>query len=204
MANFTVSMLIRTKNLEKLGEIQARLKDFSIPLSNIIGEWAADNKRKFAASRGAEDTGADEPPSFWDPLKTDLNAFLAGGRKRLSYQIWKRRKGMPDWLMVATGALMESLIGRGNFGEYVDESKAVFGTPLDPKDAMKAAYNFEKRPTIFLGRDDRNMIRRQFQQYLSMGDNYKELLLSASSRKYDLEQEFKALDMRLAQVAANG
>ena len=109
----------------------------------------------------------------------------------------------PDWLMVRTGALMQSLTTRGGFGELIDNASAVFGTPLVPDDAVKAAGNFKKRPTIFLSESDRLMIRREFKNYLNMGANYRDLLFARAGGLSALKAEMKLLDFLYAE-AVNG
>jgi hypothetical protein len=68
-----------------------------------------------------------------------------------------------------TGALRDALASEGGFAQFVDAHRAVFGKPLDPEAAAHARYNRETRPTIFLGRADRHMIRRELQRYLNFG-----------------------------------
>ena len=197
MANFSIKINVTTQNLERIDEIAARLKDFAAPFSQIIGEWAEGNVRKFAAAEGAELTGADEPPTHWEPITEKYYRQKHGPVKRGGRQLF------PDWLMVRTGDLMRSLTTRGGFGEYFDEVQAIFGTPLDPEDAAKASFNFEKRPTVFLGRSDRLMIRRNFQDYLAMGANYKDALFAAAGARYALAKEMKALDAQFSEALAN-
>lgn len=196
MAHFTVKLSLASRNMERLDELASRLKDFTVPLSNIIGEWARGNTRKFDAAVGAELSGADEPPTQWEPVTLAYYKQKHGPVQR------GNRTMFPDWLMVRTGDLMRSLTQRGLFAEFFDATKAVFGTPLDPEEAAKASYNFAKRPTVFLGRSDRNMIRREFQDYLSLGANYKDALFAGASRRYALQKEMQILDMEFAEAVS--
>lgn len=201
MADFSIKTRIVTKNLSILDEVNARLKDFSIPLSNIVAQWAKGNKRKFAAAKGKENTGAsgtDLDPAVWQPLMQSLGrmsqiekrAYFEWGQKDMGtpYQRWKRKHGMPNWLMVATGSLLQSLSSRGMFGEFIDNARAVFGQPLDPEDSDKARYNYKKRPTIFLSLSDRLMVKAQFQNYLNLGGNYRDLLFARAGRLKALQE----------------
>ena len=106
---------------------------------------------------------------------------------------------MADWLMVATGNLMNALTTDG-FESEVNAQAAVFGTPKDETDAAAAAYNSASRPTIFLGRGDRNMVRRQIQRYLSFGPGYESVVADRSARRYALEQEMAQMDVDFAQT----
>ena len=196
MSNFTVNVKVVSKNTERIDELAARLKDFSVPLSNIIDEWADGNVRKFDESRGAELSGTSIAPVEWEGVTEKYYDQKHGPVKRGSRSIF------PDWLMVRTGDLMRALTTRGNFGEYFDQVKAIFGTPLDAEDAAKASYNFAKRPTIFLSESDRLMIRRNFQQYLDLGENYREMLFARAGRLADLQKEIVNLDTQFGEASA--
>ena len=206
MSLFSVSITFRTKNAERLAMLQARCADFTEPMTQIVKEWAVGNRQKFAAARGMEDNGVQQLGGpYWEPLKAgNLNSYLAGGSRGVSrYQRWKRRMGMQDWLMVATGNLMKALTTEG-FEQSVGPQGAVFGTPTDETDANAAKYNSEKRQVIFLGRGDRNMIRRNIKNYLSFGPGYEDVLADRSSRRYGLEQDAARMDMEFAAVAGGG
>ena len=179
-------------DLATCAEIAQRVRNFSIPFANIIAEWAAGNARKFAAGEGAEIGGAsgqDLRPASWTPLSD-------------RYRQAKQRKGFSDWLMVRTGALMESLTSSGGFAQFIDAHRAVFGTPLDAEDADKAMYNSESRPTIFLSEPDRLMIRRELQNYISFGGNYKAFLWARAGRLAVLKHESAEMDMQFREAAA--
>jgi hypothetical protein len=164
---FRLQIKLQTRNAERLYELWSRLQDFSPLFANIIAEWAEGNARKFNAAVGAEATGVAQPPSQWE-------ALVPGYMKR------KRREGYPDALMQRTGALRQALTNRGAFAEFVEPHRAVFGIPLDDEAAAHARYNRDRRPTIFLGRSDRHMIRRELQRYLSFGANYREAFFSGA------------------------
>jgi len=182
------------QDLSRLGEIQARMKDFSIPFGDIIDKWAESNSRKFEAGRGAELSGtggADLRPAVWEPLQS------------LPYVRSKRRRGFADWLMVGTGALMSALTNRGNFGEFIDTHRVAFGVPLDEEDAVKAVNkrNATLRPTIFLSLPDRNMIKAVLKDYISMSDNYRGFLMSSTDRILGLRKEMKQMNLEFAEVS---
>lgn len=190
MTTFTFSFRFTTNNVDRLEKLQARCMDFSEPLLRIVSEWALGNKRKFAASRGNESTGVQQfDDVFWEPITS-------------AYAKSKRRKGQADWLMVATGSLMQSLTTEGAFGQYVDEKHAQFGTPMDSEDADKAMYNAQSRRVIFLSRGDRLMIKREIKNYLNFGPGYRDALADIAARKVALEQESAQMAVDFANTVA--
>ena len=195
MGMFKLQLRTEPRNFEKLSEIRARLQDFSFPFANIIKEWAQGNARKFARGVGAESTGADQELATWEPV-TEAYWYQKHGPI-----IFGERTLYPDWLMVKTGALMAAL---GNdtsgFEKFISEKIAAFGTPLNEEEAMKAKGNRAKRPTIFLDRTDRGMIRREMQHYLSLGSGYKAALKAISAGKAVLKKENKELLISFAQT----
>ena len=177
---------------DKCAEIAQRMRDFSIPFGEIINEWAAGNVRKFGAGKGSESSGfsgGDLTPARWEPLTEE-------------YRRAKERKGFANWLMVRTGALMDSLCNRGAFSEFMDSHRVIFGVPLDSQAADEALHNSESRPTIFLSGPDRLMIRRNLQQYLTMGGDYKAVMFAASARRYALQKEQITLDVQFREAMA--
>lgn len=192
MGSFKLQFRLTGQNLEAVEEVRARLQDFSAPFAAIVDEWAKGNEDKFAKGKGAELTGVDQPPAFWASVSPAYYRQKHGPVLRGS------RTTYPDWLMVRTGDLAASLTSPGAFSEYVDKHRVVFGTPLNQEDADKAMFNREKRPTIFLGRSDRQMVRREMSRYLSMGENYRELMFAKAGRLTALKREMQGLDMRFA------
>lgn len=190
MGTFKLRLEMTPQRFEKLSEIRARLGDFSIPFANIIAEWAQGNiKRKFAKSIGAEQTGVDQSPAAWAPVTP------AYYRQKHGPIVRGNRPLYPDWLMVRTGALKEALGTMGGFSEFHDNHRAVFGTPLNSEAQAAAAGNKEKRPTVFLDRTDRHMVRRELQRYLSIGENYQQFMKDIAGRKYALKKMTAELDM---------
>lgn len=194
MGMFKIQLRTTPQGFEKLGEIRARLQDFSVPFANIIKEWAKGNARKFERSAGAELTGADQQLTTWEPVTEAYYKQKHGPIMRGERTLY------PDWLMVRTGALRAALGASGAFAEYIDAKTASFGTPLDPDAAMAASGNREKRPTIFLDRTDRGVIRREMQRYLSMGEGYKSMLRAISGGKAALMRESRELNIAFAQT----
>ena len=193
MGLFRLRVEVNPKNVEKLDEIASRLKDFSVVFSNIIDEWATGNvKRKFARGLGAERTGIDQPPAEWKPVSQAYYRQKHGPIVRGSRTLF------PDWLMVKTGTLMNALGRRGGFTEYVDAHRAVFGTPIDPDAAAAAIGNKETRPTVFFDRTDRHAIRRELQQYLSMGANYRNMMWESARRKTLIKKQIKEMDLNFS------
>jgi hypothetical protein len=167
VALFTLKVDVKTRNPQLLYELWSRLQDFSIVFANIIAEWARGNKRKFDAARTMELIGVDQPPVAWAPVTPGYYKQKHGANVAASRRTGKllkrtmRAGGYPDWLMVRTGALRDALASEGGFAQFVDSHRAVFGQPLDEEAAAHARYNRATRPTIFLGRADRHMIRRE-------------------------------------------
>jgi hypothetical protein len=199
MGLFKLRLKVDPQNFDKLDEIRGRLQDFSVPFANIIAEWANGNmKRKFAKGMGAEQIGADQAPARWEPVTEAYYKQKHGPIKRGD------RRLFPDWLMVRTGALMSALGTPGAFAEAVDAHRAVFGTPLDEEAAAAAAGNREKRPTVFLDRTDRNTVRRELQRYLSLGENYKDLLWQIAGRKSALKKMAMEMDFEFSGASSSG
>jgi len=183
MGSLTFRFAVTSKNAERLPELAARCSDFSAPLASIVGEWGRSNAAKFDLSRGMEESGVyEDADTYWDRLTPP-------------YMKQKRRKGMPDWLMVATGSLMNSLTTDGGYAEYVDAHQAVFGNPLDPEDALKAAVQSPFRRVIFLNQKDRLAIVRELKNYLGFGDNYKDLLFARGAAAVGTRAEQAAMDV---------
>lgn len=194
MGMFKLQLRTTPKGFEKLGEIRARLQDFSVPFASIIQEWAKGNARKFARSAGAELTGADQQLTTWAPV---TEAYY---KQKHGPVIRGERTLYPDWLMVRTGALRAALGTSGAFAEYISAKTASFGTPLDTDAAMAAWGNRKKRPTIFLDRTDRGVIRREMQRYLSMGEGYKQMLWAISGGKAAIMRMNKEMNVAFAQT----
>lgn len=195
MGMFKIQLRTTPQGFEKLSELRSRLQDFSVPFANIIKEWAKGNvARKFERSSGAELTGADQQLVTWEPVTPAYYKQKHGPIKRGDRTLY------PDWLMVKTGALRAALGTSGAFAEYIGAKTASFGTPLDSDAAAAAWGNRKKRQTIFLDRTDRGVIRREMQQYLSMGEGYKKLLRDIAGRKAFIMRMDKELNIAFAQT----
>lgn len=195
MGLFRFRLDVNPKNFEKLDEIRSRLEDFSVVFGNIISEWAQGNvKRKFARAMGGEKMGVDQIMTRWEPVTEAYYRQKHGPIVRGNRQLY------PDWLMVKTGNLMNTLGTRGLFAEFIDKKRAVFGHPLNDEAEAAAMGNIESRPTIFLDRTDHHVIRRELQRYLSMGENYKNLMWAMAGRKTALKKEMKQLDIAYAET----
>jgi hypothetical protein len=75
---------------------------------------------------------------------------------------------------------------------------------MNEEEAMKAIGNHDSRPTVFLSRPNRNMIRRNLQQYLNLGADYKDIMLAKAASAYALKKEAMQLDMGFSEAMANG
>ena len=103
-------------------------------------------------------------------------------------------------ILLLNGPNLNTLGTRGLFSEFIDKKRAVFGTPLNDEAEAAALGNQATRPTVFLDRTDRNVIRRELQRYLSLGENYKELMWAMAGRKTALMKEAKQLDIAFAET----
>ena len=157
-------------------EIASRIENLVPAFENIVNEWANTNREMFQRAEGQQMFGAEVSTDlFWQGLTPD----------------YARQKGadeFPDWLMVRTGSLMESLSDPNQFFHAETPQQAVFGIPTDPGDEAKAGGNWKKRPTIVLKDMDIPVIRKNLQDYFSLGENYREImfqrgLASAYNRK---------------------
>ena len=196
MGTFKLNLKLAMR-FDKCAEIAQRMRDFSIPFAEIINEWAGGNVRKFGAGEGAETSGAagqDLSPVTWEPLQSP------------DYMKSKRRGGFADWLMVRTGDLMAALTNPIGTDVSVDAHRVIFGVPLNPNDAVKALNKRTRalRPTVFLSGPDRLMIRRNLQQYISMGGNYKEFLWARAGKLGRMQDEAYEMDLNFAEAVANG
>lgn len=151
---------VRITNGGVFPELVERLKDFRPVFEVIVRQWARGNVDKFRKSLGGETTGAAiDPTVFWMPLaESTIRA--------------KRKKGQPDQIMVATGALAQALTDPSGFWQAMTAQQVAFGTPGGLEEELKARYNWQTRQTIFLGEDDQMMINEKVQSYLSLGPEF--------------------------------
>jgi hypothetical protein len=170
-------------NADRLPELAGRIQDLSPAFKNIILEWAKDNEDKFGLSVGKEASGASiDPTVFWEALSPQ-------------YMKSKRKQGMTDQIMSATGSLKQSLTTPDQFLQSVTEQQALFGSPLSADDAMKAQYNWIRRQTIFLSLDDQRMIQKEISDYLSLGQNYRQIQFAKGLERLALKKEVAQLDI---------
>lgn len=163
----TFKIKVRVKDADIFPELQGRLKDFRPAFEVIIKQWARGNVDKFRSSVGMEDTGAAiDPNVFWSALaESTIRA--------------KRRHGIPNQIMVETGALMQALTDPSGFWSEMTASQTVFGTPGSLEDELKVRYNWQTRQAIFLGADDQVMIDEKVHSYLSLGPDFERKRFSA-------------------------
>lgn len=184
MGNLNLRIKASGAGFEGLDEMRARIADLSPVFQRLIPLWASHNMDKFARGQGMESEGADQGSSvWWAPL---VPATMRA----------KRHKGYPDSIMVATGSLKQSLTSEDAFAQFVSETQAVFGTPLDEDDAQKVGYNWTTRPTVFLDQQDKLMIEREIENYLNMGADYAQQMARAG----EAARLNAAMDAELAMV----
>lgn len=145
------SIAIRVSDPKWLEKNAERLLDFSALFGELRDAWVEHNKDKFEQSMGAQELGVwMDDTTFWKELS---DAYLAE----------KEREGYEDWLMVRTGELMDGLVsGSGpDWYEDIAERRCLFGT-LN----IKAFYNRETRPVMFLDEEDRKAFVKLVVAYL--------------------------------------
>ena len=148
----TFSVQVRFRGRQQWAAFVAKLSSFKAVFGAIIDRWTAGNVEKFEKTQGRESGGYYFGGDVsWDPLKS------------AAYQAEKRRSGYPDWLMVRTGELKQSLTDRKDpyFYEEIGDDQATFGT-LD----KKAEWNRNTRPVMFLDETDQQMILDMFGAYM--------------------------------------
>jgi hypothetical protein len=154
MMSFTVQLYV--KGAEALPEMVQRLKDPTPLWQTIMDDWGRHNVEKFDASAGMGMLGAwiDRASGvFWKPLSA-------------AYLRHKIMHGQPNQIMVATGSLLDSLSSSMGFFNINSADRLVFGTPNDPDNAAKVAFNWDRRQTIFLSEPDQRRIQSAVSQYL--------------------------------------
>ena len=183
---------VTVKNPEVLAEVQERFKRMQVVYNNIIDEWARGNEGKFSKSKGQESSGiALDVDVFWEPLTQSLKtlshetkrAHFSGLQTTTAYERYKRRQGWPNWLMVATGNLKRALTTNQGFQRDVSNTEAVVGMPFAVENQDKVIGNWNRRPTIFLDRSDTLMIRNELKNWLTIGEDYKEVLFAKGLEK---------------------
>ena len=184
VTSFKISLFV--KNDACLPEIAARAKDLSVVFDHIIGEWVVGNERKFSRGMGASATGAEQ--DTFSGGETQWQALTA------KYSQQKEREGFPDWLMVRTGDLMNVMTTRGAMAEFIEQTRAVFGMPLDEEQAIKVEGNWNRRQAIFLDRNDRLMIERNIKNYMELGGDYQNIIFTRGLQNVAAKSEQKRMD----------
>ena len=184
VTSFKISLFV--KNDASLPEIAERAKDLSVVFDHIIGEWVAGNERKFGRGMGASNTGATQ--DTFGGAETTWQALSA------KYGRQKEREGFPDWLMVRTGDLMNAMTTRGAMAEFIENTRAVFGMPLDEEQAIKVEGNWKRRQAIFLDRNDRLMIERNVKNFMELGGDYQNILFTRGLQNVAAKNEQKRMD----------
>ena len=157
--NFKLTHVVVNKGLTDV--IANRVKDLAPAFDRIIDEWQIGNQVKFDNAVGMQDVGVDQGEGiFWEPVTPDYSAS-------------KYAAGYEDHLMVREGDLLLDLtMGRNNYNwfENIEPQEAIFGS-INPK----IGWNWEKRPTQFLNRQDRIMISSEVKMYLDGRGRYGEM-----------------------------
>lgn len=188
MATMSFNIDLKVENPEVLPELEQRVQNLVPVFEEVISEWAKGNQEKFEAGLGKEAVGVDVSPDvFWEALTP-------------GYRAAKRKAGFEDQIMVRTGDLRASLIDIEGFFHEEMPLQAVFGTPKAEEDQAKAIYNFEKRPVIFLGLSDQNMIRKTVVDYFSFGEDFKEILFARGLENLQLRNEAAQLNMEFKEA----
>jgi hypothetical protein len=188
VVNFTIKLNIT--NPELFPELAARANDLRPAFEDIIDKWARNNEEKFAASVGMELSGAQVDPSvFWEPLTESTSTS-------------KRRRGVPDQIMVDTGELKMALEDEEGFFRATSPQEAVWGTPKSFDDELKVKFNYEKRPAIFLGLVDQKNIESDVSNYLSLGENWKDIIFARGMQNLARREESASMNMAFEESMA--
>lgn len=195
MANLQFNVKVILDNPGMLPELQYRTKDLSPAFEAIYQEWVAINEQKFAQAKGGEVGGAQIFEEFWAGLSGDYlkQKHPSGAPKR------QRASGeYPDWLMVRTGSLMSAMTNPDALFHDIEPDSATFGTPNDPDLAdivrWQAGDGQGHRQVIFLALPDMNAIRRNLQDYLAMGGDFRAMRSAQGASAVQLEQEVHSMD----------
>lgn len=168
---------------EVMPELQERVADLRPVFEEIVKKWARNNEEKFGGAIGAEASGAEvDPGVFWGALTE-------------SYIKRKRAEGYPDQIMVKTGELEAALEDTEGFFHEETAQEAAFGTPKSLEDEMKVRGNWEKRPVIFLGLSDQKAIEHSLVNYLSFGENWKDVIFARGMENVRRRNEAAIMDM---------
>lgn len=166
-------------NANLFPEIAERLKNLSPLFNEIISEWAKGNEDKFQKSVGAQASGVNfSPEPKWEPLTP-------------AYAKQKARDGFKDWLMVRTGDLKASLTSEEAFFKFVDNERAVFGTPNNPDDADKVKWNWEERQTVFLDSNGMKTISLFWNDFVTLGPKFRDIKNTAVLAQRQMNAEFE-------------
>lgn len=208
MANLRFNVKVFLDNPGVLPELQARMADLRPAFEAIYRDWVDINEQKFEQSVGHEQGGAQVFEEFWAGLSNPYMEQKHGmGTARVTKKMAKggeaRFNGaFPDWLMVRTGALRQAMTDPEALFHDIEPGQAVFGTPLDPDLAdivrWQAGEKQHHRDVIFLSLPDMNAIRRNIQDYLSMGGDFTEMRADEALSAVHLEQEVNAMDAEFA------
>lgn len=174
----TFHLNVAAWNAHLFPEIAARLERLQPLFDEIINEWQRGNEEKFQKGFGAQTSGVEfNPEPTWEPV-TD------------KYARQKTRQGFKDWLMVRTGALKAALTTDEAFFRFTDDKRAVFGTPNNPEEADKVAYNWEKRQTIFLDSNDMKTIALFWNDFVTLGPKFRQIKNSAALEQEQWDADF--------------
>lgn len=184
--SFNIDLTI--KGAEPIDEIAQRIADLRPAFEVIVDKWARGNKDKFAASIGAEGSGAQiDPTVFWEGLKESTVRA-------------KRKKGQPDQIMVATGDLRRALTDPDLFFHEATAGEVVFGTPKSIEEELKIYYNWETRQAVFLGGDDQRMIEETVMSYLSLGPQFQSIRKSQGLENIRIRREGAEMDIDFGDI----
>ena len=200
-ANIKFNVKVLLTNPGMLPELQSRMADLEPAFRAIYGEWVDINEQKFGLSKGAEVIGADIFGEEWAALTPDYikEKHPGGAPKRRSRKVNDAGyREYPDWLMVRTGALMEAMTNPDALFQMFDAQQAVFGTPNDPDLAdivmWQAGPRQKERFVVFLSDPDINAIKRNLQDYFSMGGDFQEMRSEAGMQAVQMEKEIESMD----------
>lgn len=128
--------------------IARRARDLSPAFEEIVDQWVYGNQAKFEAAEGGETGGVEFSTATWLGVTPKYYRQKHGPILRGSRQLYA------DWLMKATGQLMETMTDKDSIQRAVTATAVAFGMPANDEAAEKVLGNLSRREVIFLSEDE--------------------------------------------------
>jgi hypothetical protein len=170
--NFKVQVAVR----DQLSPMAQRAQDLSPAWLSVITSWVDSNTVKFEEGRGAEQSGVFMEGSdvYWKAVTEKYYKQKHGVHASMSLKSHRMLKGdskrtvYQDWLMKATGNLMDAMTDKGAMiaSADINPDSVDFGFPDHIDEPMKILGNWERRQTIFLSHDDMQVTAEIIRDYI--------------------------------------